>query len=95
MAVKKKKRLPDKVRLVNKKRVLKSCKAQEKSISNFFKDFEHYQDSVKLLISVQQCAFTSSHFQSLSEFEQEELQLRFPKVMELILDLGKNRGFTG
>lgn len=26
---------------------------------------------------------------SLTDFEQEELQLRFPKVMELIMDLGK------
>lgn len=92
MKTKKKKHLPDKSCLVKKQSgLLKIYRSREQRISNFFNDYEHYQDSVKLLLSVQQCAFTSPHFESLTDFEREELQLRFPKFMELIMDLGKEK----
>ena len=80
-----------KPRKVNTSKLLEVYKEREQKIANFFKDYEHYHESVKLLLSIQQCAFTSPHFESLSDFEREELQLRFPKVMELIMGLGKNR----
>lgn len=90
MKTKKNKGLRNKPGLVNQKdKLLVVYQDREEHIAHFFKDYEHYQDSIKLLLSVQQCAYTSPHYESLSDFEREEIQLRFPKVIELVMELGK------
>jgi len=91
MKVKKNKGLSSQDGLVNhKEKLLKVYKAKEERIAAFFNEYEHYTESIKLLLDIQTCAFTSTHFKSLNSFEQEDLMLRFPKVMELIMDLGRH-----
>ncbi len=76
--------------LVNhKEKLLKVYKAKEERIAAFFNEYEHYTESIKLLLDIQTCAFTSAHFKSLNSFEQEDLMLRFPKVVKLMMELGK------
>lgn len=92
MKTKKNKGLSNQACLVShKEKLLKIYKAREECIAIFFNDYEHYTESIKLLLEVQQCAFTSAHFKSLNAFQQEEIQLRFPKVMALLMDLGQEK----
>ena len=91
MKSKKNKRLLNKQGLVNNKdRLLEICQTREEKIATFFNQFEHYSDSIKLLLDIQKCAFTSPLFESLNDFEREELQLRFPKVVELVIELSSS-----
>lgn len=90
MKTKKNKGLLNQACLVShKEKRLQIYKSREKRIAAFFNEYEHYTESIKLLLEVQQCAFTSAHFKSLNAFQQEEIQLRFPKVMALLMDLGQ------
>lgn len=85
MSIKKNKRLPNQPGLVNNKdQLLEIDHEQQERIAKFFNPFEHYSDCHNMFLELQTCAFTSTYFKSLNEFEQEDLQLRFDDLVELV-----------